>query len=212
MLTRGQAVAEHLRAAIRSGELAAGTPLQQTEVAKHLGVSTTPVREAFAVLLREGLLVGDPHRGAIVFRPTIADLQENYEIRICLESLATELAVPKLSDEDLRALRDLLNEMSKTKRSVDYLPLNHVFHLRLYQAANRPKLLSTIEELRESAAAYANLFAVGEADPSRTQDEHEAIVAACVRRDPKAAGEAMRHHLQHTMDVIARELAAQAPD
>jgi DNA-binding GntR family transcriptional regulator len=212
MLTRGQVVAERLRAAIRSGELAAGTPLQQTEVAKQLGVSTTPVREAFAVLLREGLLVGDPHRGAIVFRPTIADLRENYEMRICLESLATELAVPNLSDEDLGALRALLDDMQKTKRSVDYLPLNHTFHLRLYQAADRPKLFATIEELRESATAYANLFAVGEADPSRSQDEHEAIFAACVRRDPKAAGEAMRRHLQHTMDVTARELAEHAPD
>lgn len=212
MLTRGQVVAEHLRAAIRAGELAAGTPLQQTEVAKQLGVSTTPVREAFAVLLREGLLVGDPHRGAIVFRPTIADLRENYEMRIALESLATELAVPNLTEEDFGALRDLLGDMRKTKTSVDYLPLNLKYHLRLYQAADRPRLLATIEDLRASAVAYGNLFAVGEADASRTQVEHEAIFAACVRRDPQAAGEAMRHHLQHTMDVIARQLAEHAPD
>ena len=56
MMTRAQIVTDQLREAIQSGELPAGTPLMQTEVAKQLGVSTTPVREAFVVLLREGLL------------------------------------------------------------------------------------------------------------------------------------------------------------
>jgi DNA-binding GntR family transcriptional regulator len=210
MLTRGQMVADQLRAAIRSGELPAGTPLMQTEVAKQLGVSTTPVREAFAVLLREGLLVGDPHRGAVVFRPTVADLRENYEMRICLESLATELAVPNLTEADFGELDALLNEMRRTKRSVDYLPLNRRFHQRLYQAADRPKLYSTIEELRDSAVAYGNIFAVGEADASRSQTEHEAIVAACRQRDTEGAGEAMRRHLKHTWEVTSRQLARDA--
>jgi DNA-binding GntR family transcriptional regulator len=210
MMTRGQIVAEHLRTAIRSGELPAGMPLMQTDVAKQLGVSTTPVREAFAVLLREGLLIGDPHRGAVVFRPTVADLRENYEMRLCLESLATELAVPNLTEVDFKELDALLDEMRRTKRSVDYLPLNRRFHQRLYQAADRPKLYATIEELRDSAAAYANIFAVGEADPSRSQAEHEDIVAACQQRDAQGAGEAMRRHLKHTWEVTSRQLAQDA--
>src|ERR1700758_5301580 len=111
MMTRAQIVTDQLREAIQSGELAAGTPLMQTEVAKQLGVSTTPVREAFAVLLREGLLVGDPHRGAVVFRPTIADLQETYGRPLALEPLATELAVPNLTDVDFEDLDTLLDKM-----------------------------------------------------------------------------------------------------
>jgi DNA-binding GntR family transcriptional regulator len=206
MMTRAQVVAEQLRQAIQSGELPAGTPLMQTEVAKQLGVSTTPVREAFAVLLREGLLVGDPHRGAVVFRPTVADLRENYEMRLALEPLATELAVPNLTEVDFKELDALLDKMRRTKRSVDFLPLNRRFHQRLYEAADRPKLYATIEELRESAAAYANVFALAEADPSQSQAEHEAIVAACRKGDPQAAAEAMRRHLKHIWDVTTREL------
>jgi DNA-binding GntR family transcriptional regulator len=206
MMTRAQVVAEQLREAIQSGELPAGTPLMQTEVAKQLGVSTTPVREAFAVLLREGLLVGDPHRGAVVFRPTVADLRENYEIRLALEPLATELAVPNLTEADFEDLDALLDEMRRTKRSVDFLPLNRRFHRRLYEAADRPKLYPTIEELRESAAAYANVFALAEADPSQSQAEHETIVAACRKGNAQAAAEAMRRHLKHIWDVTTREL------
>jgi DNA-binding GntR family transcriptional regulator len=206
MRTRAQIVTDQLREAIQSGQLPAGTPLMQTDVAKQLGVSTTPVREAFAVLLREGLLVGDPHRGAVVFRPTVADLRENYEMRLALEPLATELAVPNLTDVDFADLDAHLDEMRKTKRSLDYLPLNRRFHQRLYEAAHRPKLYATIEELRESAAAYANVFALNEADPSQSQAEHEAIVAACRKGDPQAAAEAMRRHLTHIWEVTTRGL------
>jgi DNA-binding GntR family transcriptional regulator len=205
--TRGQEVTDQLRAAIQSGELKAGTPLTQTEIAKELGISTTPVREAFAVLMREGLLLGDPHRGAVVFHPTLADLRENYEMRVCLESLATEIAVPNLSDKDLKDLDGLLVRMGRTRRSVDYLPLNHEFHLRLYRAAGRPRLLATIEDLREAARGYAKLFAIGEADATRTQHEHEAIVDGCRRGDVSDAGEAMRRHLQHTWEVTARQVS-----
>jgi DNA-binding GntR family transcriptional regulator len=158
------------------------------------------------VLLREGLLVGDPHRGAVVFRPTVADLRENYEMRLALEPLATELAVPNLTEADFEALRVLLDNMRRKKRSVDFLPLNRTFHQRLYQAAARPKLYATIEELRDSAAAYAHIFALTEADPSQSQTEHEAIVAACRQRDPQGAGEAMRRHLTHIWNVTTREL------
>src|ERR1700742_4105097 len=97
--TRAAAVAEELRRLILSGELPAGTRLRQVELAQRFNVSTTPVREAFTVLARQGLVRHDVQRGVVVFTPTVGDVLENYEIRIALESLATEIAAKAISDD-----------------------------------------------------------------------------------------------------------------
>ena len=85
-------VAEHLKAEILAGDRAPGTRLPQVEIARTLGVSTTPVREALAALQREGLVRLHPQRGAVVFLPSVDDLREHYEIRAALESLAAAKA------------------------------------------------------------------------------------------------------------------------
>src|ERR1700754_4571906 len=81
-------VAERLRAEIVAGERAAGSRLRQVEIARALHVSTTPVREALAMLQREGLVRLSEQRGAVLFLPSADDLREHYEIRAALESLA----------------------------------------------------------------------------------------------------------------------------
>src|ERR1700747_1182118 len=98
--TRAAAVADGIREMIRSGELPPGTHLRQTDFAERFGVSTTPVREAFVALAREGLVTQDAHRGVVVFRPSLQELDEIYEIRIALEPLATEIAAKQLSEDD----------------------------------------------------------------------------------------------------------------
>src|ERR1700755_1265283 len=80
-------VAARLRAEIVAGERAPGSKLRQVEIAKRYGVSTTPVREALAMLQREGLVRLHAQRGAVVFLPSVADLREHYEIRGALEAL-----------------------------------------------------------------------------------------------------------------------------
>ena len=95
------ALVDALRDEIRTGEIEPGSRLRQADVAQRFQVSTTPVREAFAALEREGLLVSSPHRGVVVFKPTVEDLKETYEIRIPLEALATEKAAENMTDDDL---------------------------------------------------------------------------------------------------------------
>src|ERR671919_3227658 len=113
--TTADAVAQMLRNEIQSGQLPPGTRLRQNDVAHRFGVSTTPVREALALLQADGLVRIDPHRGAIVFHPTIADLRESYEIRKTLEALAVEKATPQLTDDLVAELQEHLDEMKKEK-------------------------------------------------------------------------------------------------
>jgi DNA-binding GntR family transcriptional regulator len=205
--TVAEAVTKRLREEIQSGELGPGERLRQAHVAADYGVSTTPVRESFVKLEREGLLVSSAHRGVVVFEPTTEELNELYEIRIPLESLATELAVPNLTDEDFVLLQESLEGMKQSGETGDSelgANMHEQFHMTIYKAANRPRLLRLIESLRSSSQAYLGLFvAAADTRVLNTEDEHQAIYDACAARSPKKAVAAMSQHLRNTVEVVA---------
>jgi DNA-binding GntR family transcriptional regulator len=212
MSTRSAIVADELRRLIRSGELAPGARLRQVDIAQRFGVSTTPVREAFTALAQEGLLIQDAHRGVIVFVPSHEDLQENYEIRLALEPLATELAAKSIAPEELAALDALCAEMRKAVRTdlARYAKeLNPEFHRTIYAAARRPRLAELIEQLREAAAAYMQVL-VAHSQPveyiRKAQQEHEEIVEALRAGSAKRAARTMAQHLQHNHERIMASL------
>lgn len=208
-------VIARLRDDIRSGELAPGSRLLQLEIAARYGVSSTPVREAFSALEREGLLVSSPHRGVVVFRPTVEDLRETYEIRIALESLSIAAAVPRLGEADLDELDDLIAQMAD---AVDdpalHGALNREFHIRLSAAAGMPKLDKLIGDLRDASAAYLRLYADLAPGADAARAEHLQIVQACRARSVARARKAVTAHLRNTVETVAdgldRELTQQA--
>ena len=170
------ALVDALREEIRTGRIEPGSRLRQAEVAQRFQVSTTPVREAFAALERDGLLVSSPHRGVVVFKPTSEDLKETYEIRIPLEALATEKAVENMTDADQAEIKRLLDRMAEAADDPKrYSRLNLEFHTAIYHVARRPKLEKLIMELRESSAAYLRLYAARSPNGHETQQEHQAI-------------------------------------
>jgi DNA-binding GntR family transcriptional regulator len=202
--TRSEAVASELRRLIQSGELPPGTRLRQADIASRFGMSTTPVREAFMILAREGVVRQDAHRGVVVFEPSMDELTETYEIREVLEGLAAEHAAGQLTTEDLDALDTLVKQM-RTAKPARYVELNRDFHRRIYQAAGRNRLFEMIEQLRDLASSY-NLMTVRQYDPvyrDDVQSEHEAINQALRKGDGKRAGRLVREHIRHNADHIA---------
>ena len=202
---------EQLRSAIRSGELAPGSRLLQMETAQRLGVSSTPVREAFAALEREGLVVSTAHKGIVVFEPTLSDLQEAYQIRQLLEVFAAERAAPLMTDADLDDLDELMAQMEAlTGGDSDqgrFVELNRAFHARIYAGAGMPRLDRMISDLRDSSEAYVAMHRSLVRDEAQTNADHAAIIEACRRRDATTAGQATHAHLGHTMDALSRELS-----
>jgi len=203
--TLAMTVAAELRRMIQAGELAAGAPLRQGELAERFGISTTPVREALVTLTREGLIRHDAHRGALVFPPTPEDIRENFEIRLALEPLATGLAAAGLGDRELEELKRLVARLGEVVRDrlsafdpARYEELDREFHRHIFRAAGRPRLFEMIESLRDAAAAYAHLDA--SADSGATllaalQAQHEQLVAALQRTDAEAATRIAADHV-----------------
>ena len=168
--TTAQIVATKLRDEIQEVVLAPGTRLRQNEVAERFGVSTTPVREAFAQLQAEGLVRIDPHRGAVVFHPTAEDLLEYYEIREALEMLAVSHAAQRMTQDIADELSDLIERMRRTTHPRRWLQMNDEFHLKLYEAAGRPRLSALIANLRDASNPYIYMF-VANQKPTTTSRE-----------------------------------------
>jgi DNA-binding GntR family transcriptional regulator len=214
-------LADSLRRKILDGEFEAGERIRQDAIAALYGVSTTPVREAFLRLYSEGLLVAAPHKGAIVFVPTVGDLEEIYAIRLMLEPAATRAAVPNLTSDDLELLKATVEQMQQlTVEESDAAreqaqALNSAFHRTIYAAAHMPRLSAIIGQLQDSSQVYIRIFSLtvrrGSEDPEERMGiaEHEAIYLACAARAPEAAAQATVVHLQHTLEVVRRELRSQ---
>lgn len=209
--TTARIVAGKLRDEIQDGTLEPGTRLRQNEVAERFGVSTTPVREAFAQLQVEGLVRIDPHRGAVVFHPTAEDLLESYEIREVLETLAITHTVEGFTDKAAKELNEFIERMRRTKNSRRWLQMNDEFHLKLYECAGRPRLSALIETLRDASNPYIYMFVANQRPTGDADEEHQAILDACIRGDAEAARQALRDHLRHTSQELARRLAERDP-
>jgi DNA-binding GntR family transcriptional regulator len=204
--TRAAAVADELRRMIRTGELPPGTPLRQDHLAAQFGVSSTPVREALTTLVRERLVHYDPHRGAVVYPPTAADVRENFEIRLALEPLATRLAAEHRSDEAVAHLRDLLPALDAAVAGADpaaYEQADRAFHLALFAAADRPQLLQMLTALRDAAAAWAHLHTACGIDPellARLHAQHAQLVDALADGDGDRAQALAADHVWLTAE------------
>ena len=203
--TRSEAVASELRRLIQTGELAPGIRLRQADMAARFMVSTTPVREAFASLAREGLLRQDAHRGAVVSAPSVNELREMYEIRGVLEALAARRATSNLTEDDLGSLEEIASGMSGATPG-DYIELNRSFHRRIYAAAGRPRLFEIIEQLRELSANHLILTMqrLGPAYRARVQAEHEAIISAFAQKDAELASRLIGDHVRWVPAEVER--------
>jgi DNA-binding GntR family transcriptional regulator len=200
-------VAERLKAEILAGTRPAGARLRQVEIAQAYGVSTTPVREALAVLQREGLVRSHPQRGAVVFLPSVEDLRHHYEIRGALESLAAARAAAVFEAAWAEPLEAVLLEMRRGPAAARYLALNQQFHTALYERSGRPQLVEMIAALRDASSAYLHIYRAESDFPvARLDEEHHAILSACVARDPERAAAATRAHLENTVEHVAAHL------
>ncbi len=205
--TVAEDVAAQLRDEIRAGDHRPGDPLPQNETAERLQVSVTPVREAFGILEREGLVRRIHQRGVVVFQPTLDDLAACFDIRSALEALAAERCVPHISDMDLAQLRRLLDEMAGPHDDDSrYVELNAAFHAHIERVAAISRLSDLIADQRAATNAYLMFLGGEPASFDDTEHEHEAILAALAARDAKAASTAMFDHLQARKHALLARL------
>ncbi|MGH3328253.1 MAG: GntR family transcriptional regulator [Streptomycetales bacterium] len=194
---------ETLRRVILNGELAGGTRLVQADLAKQLGVSTTPVREALRDLATEGLIRLDPHRGAIVRELKLDEVREIYELRKLLEPVSIRRAVERITSARLDEAAELAAGMEAQDDPARWVELNRAFHAVFASASDSPRLETILEGLRDSAAVYVGLsIKIRPRQMTGGNADHRALLKAVRRGDADAAAGIEVRHLESTMRAI----------
>lgn len=203
-LTAQEAVLVELRRLIAEGQLRPGRAIRQDAIAKSLGVSRVPVREALKILEGEGQITYRPHQGYFVTELTMRDVREIYRIRELLESEALRVGVPKLTDDDLATMAACLEDMEAQPGATGAMSASNArFHLTLLQACDMPHLLKHIRLLRDATDAYRSLYYMSEYALQNVRHEHRGIYEAAVARDPDRVIAYANTHRAHTIEALA---------
>lgn len=211
--TSAQQAYQYVIRSLESGSLEPGTRVRETELAKNVGISRTPVREALNRLVNEGLVTNDPHRGMIITELDQALVGELYEMRGVLESTAASLAAKHATDVEISLLRTLMEADREMSDPVQIANNNRMFHQVLYQCGHNRFLLKTLQALQNSMLLLGNSTLAERGRPDEARNEHEAIVKALEARDPEAAAEAARRHIKEAYKTrLSRFLFNQTHD
>jgi DNA-binding GntR family transcriptional regulator len=206
-----EVVCETLRDAVRRGILQPGERLMEIQLAEDLGVSRTPVREAIRKLEMEGYVIMMPRRGTYVADLSIRDINEVFEIRTSLESLASGLAAERINEDELEKLQRLLVEIGAYIKSGDMdsiVRTDTEFHDLLYQASRNSRLVGIISNLREQLTRFRTTSMSFPGRLKATLEEHRKIVEAIAQGDEKAARKAAEHHMEKSEQTLLASMKA----
>lgn len=196
-----------LREAILSGELSGGVQLKQEELASKFGVSLSALREALKSLEAEGLVRFNPNRGVVVSELSADEAREIFDIRLFLELGALELAIPNLTAADVAEAEKILQEADTETHSRRWGELNWQFHETLYRPAERPKLLSLIQNMNNNVERYMRLYLATMNYQAKSQEEHRQLLNACAHKDVKGAQAILRRHMADASASLAGYLS-----
>jgi DNA-binding GntR family transcriptional regulator len=192
-------VADELRRRIMSGELAEGEQLLQEHLARDLGVSRIPVREALRQLEAEGLVTISSHRGGVVSQLSLSEVTELFEMRAVLETWLLGLALPVMTGADLDKAEAAASEML-VGEVVHWGELNRKFHETLYAPARREQTMILLRRIHHNIDRYLRMQITLTSGWQKAQEDHRNIVNLCRAKDIRRAVVALDAHI---MDAAA---------
>jgi DNA-binding GntR family transcriptional regulator len=199
-------VKDRILEGILSGHHPPDSRIIETKIARELGTSQAPVREALRGLEALGVVEITPFRGARVRRPSRREIIEAYVVRSTLEALAARLAVPRLTDADLAELGAHLEAMRVAAGKDDGRAVAEAdarFHGRIVELADNDTLVKVWRSLEPFSRTYLTLVVPG-ADPQWSASLHAPVLAALERRDVEEVVDALQRHFDEVRDNMAR--------
>ncbi|MGE4282422.1 MAG: GntR family transcriptional regulator [Clostridia bacterium] len=195
-----EVIFDSLREAIIMGELKPGERLMEIQFAEKMGVSRTPVREAIRKLELEGLVVMIPRKGAHVAELSVKDIMNVLEVRSSLDGLASALAAKRISKDELKELKNIVDQFAQ------YIERNNMhglikkdveFHELIYRACRNEKLVQIATNLKEQIHRFRVVYLKDYSSPKELMKEHTAIYQAIENGDDKQAHELAALHIKH---------------
>lgn len=198
-----------LRQGILTGILKPGERLMEIHLAKRLGVSRTPIREAIRMLELEGLVTMVPRKGAEVSRISKKDLSDVLEVRRVLDCLATELACERITDEQKAELERAENLFVEATSSNDFTKIAEAdvaFHDVILRASGNERLIQMVNNLAERIYRYRLEYIKDKKNHSRLIEEHAQIVRYVINGNSQQAVEAAKIHIDNQEINVLNQL------
>ncbi|HKU14015.1 MAG TPA: GntR family transcriptional regulator [Steroidobacteraceae bacterium] len=204
-------VADALRELIMSNDYEQGQQLRQDDIAKRLGVSHIPVREAFQLLEAEGLITNVPYKGAVVTRLSESEIEEYFDIRATLEVDLLRRAIGKLEPQDIERAREIVATMDSAP-PVHWGEHNWSLHEALYAAAGRPITLEFIRRIHDNLDRYVRIqLSLAEENRQRAHQEHIQLIDLCEAGERSKALKLLSTHINGVRDDLLNHLKQHPP-
>lgn len=209
--TLNQRVYRQVRDLVVSGEIRPGTQLEEQALASRMGVSRTPLREAIAQLVTEGLVENRPYRGNFVRAFTPQQVRDLYEVRKALEICAVRLAVPRLNEQRLEVLREILADVQRALEAGEltwYGTADRRFHNMLASYSENQTLIECLERLGFQIQIVRTIANDDPVVVRRTAIERPRILAALEARDADRAAQLMQEHIEGVCESVVAQMEA----
>lgn len=195
-------VYENIKKAIINGDIVPGTRLTETKTSEQLGVSTTPVREAFRRLESERFVKNIPYKGAIVQELSMKEIEEVYQCRLALEVAAIGLVAKAIDQNGLESLRNLVEQSKQHSTFLDYEIINTAIHDKILSYTENDTMKGMLKQLHEVVYHNRSMYSLSERRRLENYKEHLRIVEALEMRDVDEAKEAMTKHIENAYTYI----------
>jgi DNA-binding GntR family transcriptional regulator len=196
--TLAAVVADRLRQLVIDGTLKPGTWLNERDLCDKLKISRTPLREAYRMLASDGLLSLQPKRGAMVIELSAHDVENIFDVLAVLEGLAARSAAERATDAELAHIAQLHAQTRVYYEQRDiraYYAHSMGTHIAINRAAHNPALTQSYDRLNLQVQALRYRTNFNQEEWTRAMNDHDAFVAALLRRDGEQAEKLIRAHL-----------------
>lgn len=208
-LTLAQSVAAQIREQILKREISGGEPLRQEAIAKSLGTSIIPVREALRQLEAEGLVELHTHRGAVATRLTLDQALEWIHLRRLIETDLIGHAIDKMGTEHIDKAEEILDKfddaLDRGRDIARWSAYNWELHSALYAAAGRPETMKVLATLHQKCDRYIRLQLLDGDHIERAEQEHAELIRLCRKRSKRAVKALLHRHIAGVEEDLAEQ-------
>ncbi|MBY6200552.1 GntR family transcriptional regulator [Maritalea mobilis] len=211
----GHSIAATLEERILLGEIAAGSKLDETSLARDFDVSRTPVREALQIVVSRGLAVRMPYKGVVVSDITRDRIDDLFEAMGEIEALCGRFSAQRMSMEEravLLGLHETMSDLALQGGAEAYEAANTRFHQAIYAGSHNSDFVEMAEAMRLKLSPFRRSQLADRARIEHSNAEHAQIVEAIIERDGQAAEKALRRHLLSAAQTMLEKWTQTRPE
>jgi DNA-binding GntR family transcriptional regulator len=197
-------VSNNLRGKIIHAVLYPGQRIKEMDIMEELGISRSPIREALKILESEGLITIKPRKGAFVSEVTQKDIWEIYTVNASLTVLAIDIAMEKISEEDIKKSESFIKKMEEGARQdpediEKYRKYHRMFHENILQIAGNNRLMQICNGLDNQTNRFSKIIFSNKEYLVASLKRHEEILEAIKNKDRDLAAKVTYEHIMEGM-------------